>query len=53
MKCQQEMVNQRNEYYAQMTDNLMRSVENDMNRAETPGQPIQRTFKTTVSSDGN
>ena len=48
-----EMVKQRNEYYANMTDNLMRSVENDMNRAETPGQPIQRTFKSTVSSDGN
>jgi hypothetical protein len=48
-----EMVKQRNEYYANMTDNLMRSVENDMNRAETPGQPIQRTFKSTVSSEGN
>ena len=48
-----KMVKQRNEYYANMTDNLMRSVENDMNRAETPGQPIQRSFKTRVSSDGN
>ena len=47
------MVKQRNEYYAQMTENLMTSVEQDMNRAETPGQPIQRTFKSTVSSDGN
>ena len=47
------MVKQRNEYYAQMTENLMTSVEQDMNRAETPGQPIQRTFKSTVSSDVN
>jgi len=37
----EEMVNQRNDYYAQMTNNLMQSVEQDMNRAETPGQPIQ------------
>ena len=48
-----EMVNQRNEYYANMTDNLMTSVEQDMNRAETPGQPISRSFKSKVSSDGN
>ena len=48
-----EMVNQRNEYYANMTDNLMTSVEQDMNRAETPGQPITRSFKSRVSSDGN
>jgi hypothetical protein len=49
----EEMVNQRNDYYAQMTNNLMQSVEQDMNRAETPGQPIQRSFKSRVSSDGN
>ena len=49
----QEMLNQRNDYYAQMTENLMRSVENDMNKVESPGQPIQRTFKTTVSSEGS
>jgi hypothetical protein len=48
-----EMVNQRNEYYANMTDNLMTSVEQDMNRAETPGQPITRSFKSRVSSEGN
>jgi len=49
----QEMLNQRNDYYAQMTENLMRSVENDMNKVESPGQPISRTFKTTVSSEGS
>ena len=49
----QEMLDQRNDYYAQMTENLMRSVENDMNKVEKPGQPIQRTFKTTVSSEGS
>ena len=49
----QEMVNQRNDYYAQMTNNLMTSVEQDMNRAESPGSPIQRTFKSRVSSDGS
>jgi hypothetical protein len=49
----QEMLDQRNDYYAQMTENLMRSVENDMNKVESPGQPIQRTFKTTVSSEGS
>lgn len=48
-----QMVKQRTEYYAQMTENLMRSVQEDMNRAETPGQPIQRTFKSTVSSEGS
>ena len=49
----QEMLDQRNDYYAQMTENLMRSVENDMNKVESPGQPIQRTFKTTVSTEGS
>ena len=49
----QEMLDQRNDYYAQMSENLMRSVENDMNKVESPGQPIQRTFKTTVSSEGS
>jgi hypothetical protein len=49
----QEMVNQRNDYYAQMTNNLMTSVEQDMNRAESPGSPIARTFKSRVSSDGS
>jgi len=49
----QEMLDQRNDYYAQMTENLMRSVENDMNKVESPGQPISRTFKTTVSSEGS
>jgi len=49
----QEMVNQRNDYYAQMTNNLMTSVEQDMNKAEAPGSPIQRTFKTKVSSAGS
>ena len=49
----QEMLDQRNDYDAQMTENLMRSVENDMNKVESPGQPIQRTFKTTVSSEGS
>ena len=49
----QEMVNQRNDYYAQMTNNLMTSVEQDMNRAESPGSPISRTFKSRVSSEGS
>ena len=49
----QEMVNQRNDYYAKMTNNLMTSVEQDMNRAESPGSPIARTFKSRVSSDGS
>jgi len=49
----QEMVNQRNDYYAQMTNNLMTSVEQDMNRAESPGSPIARTFKSRYSSDGS
>jgi hypothetical protein len=48
----EEMVNERNEYYAQMTDNLMRSVEQDIHRAESPGNPIQKTFKSEVTRGG-
>jgi hypothetical protein len=31
----EELVNERNEYYARMTENLMRSVEQDIHRAES------------------
>ena len=48
----EEMVNQRNEYYAQMTENLMRSVELDMHRVEQPGNPITKSFKTEVTRGG-
>jgi hypothetical protein len=48
----EEMVNQRNEYYAQMTENLMRSVEMDMHRVEQPGNPITKSFKTEVTRGG-
>jgi len=48
----EEMVNQRNEYYAQMTENLMRSVEQDIHKVEQPGNPISKTFKTSVTRGG-
>jgi len=48
----EEMVNQRNEYYAQMTENLMRSVEQDIHKVEQPGNPISKTFKTEVTRGG-
>lgn len=48
----EEMVNQRNEYYAQMTENLMRSVEQDIHRVEQPGNPISKTFKSSVTRGG-
>jgi len=48
----EEMVNERNEYYAKMTENLMRSVEQDIHRAESPGNPIQKTFKSEVTRGG-
>ena len=48
----EEMVNQRNEYYAQMTENLMRSVEMDMHRVEQPRNPITKSFKTEVTRGG-
>ena len=46
------MVTQRNEYYAKMTENLMSSVQQDMNRVESPGQPIQRSYKSSVTRGG-
>jgi len=48
----EEMVNQRNEYYARMTENLMSSVAQDINRVESPGQPIQRSYKSSVTRGG-
>ena len=48
----EEMVNQRNEYYAKMTESLMTSVAQDMNRVESPGQPIQRSYKSSVTRGG-
>jgi hypothetical protein len=48
----EQMVSERNEYYARMTENLMRSVEQDIHRAESPGNPIQKTFKSEVTRGG-
>ena len=48
----EEMVNERNDYYAKMTENLMRSVEQDMHKVEQPGNPIQKSFKTEVTRGG-
>jgi len=48
----EEMVNERNLYYARMTENLMRSVEQDMHRVEQPGNPIQKSFKSEVTRGG-
>ena len=48
----EEMVNERNLYYARMTENLMRSVEQDMHRVEQPGNPIQKSFKSSVTRGG-
>ena len=48
----EEMVNERNMYYARMTENLMRSVEQDIHKVEQPGNPIQKSFKTDVTRGG-
>jgi len=48
----EEMVNERNDYYAKMTENLMRSVEQDIHKVEQPGNPIQKSFKTSVTRGG-
>ena len=48
----EEMVNERNLYYAQMTENLMRSVQADIHNVEQPGNPITKTFKTEVTRGG-
>ena len=48
----EELVNERNEYYARMTENLMRSVEQDIHKVEKPGNPISKTFKTEVTRGG-
>ena len=48
----EEMVNERNMYYARMTENLMRSVEQDIHKVEQPGNPIQKSFKTSVTRGG-
>jgi hypothetical protein len=48
----QELWNERNAYYAKMTDNLMRSVQQDIHKVEQPGQPISQSFKTSVTRGG-
>ena len=35
-----------------MTESLMTSVAQDMNRVESPGQPIQRSYKSSVTRGG-
>jgi len=35
-----------------MTENLMRSVEQDIHKVEQPGNPIQKSFKTSVTRGG-
>jgi len=48
----EEMVNERNMYYARMTENLMRSVEQDIHKVEQPGNPISKSFKSEVTRGG-
>lgn len=48
----EEMVTERNMYYAKMTENLMRSVEQDIHKVEQAGNPISKTFKTEVTRGG-
>jgi len=48
----EQMVTERNEYYAKMTENLMRSVEQDIHKVEQPGQPISKSFKSEVTRGG-
>ena len=48
----EEMVNERNMYYARMTENLMRSVEQDIHKVERPGNPISKSFKSEVTRGG-
>jgi hypothetical protein len=48
----EHLVNERNEYYAKMTENLMRSVEMDIHKVERAGNPISRSYKTEVTRGG-
>tara|TARA_R110000824_G_scaffold55358_4_gene152594 strand:+ start:6452 stop:6919 length:468 start_codon:yes stop_codon:yes gene_type:complete len=48
----EEMVNQRNAYYQSKTDAQMESVKSDLHRAESPGNPIHRDHKTSVTRGG-
>jgi len=49
----EEMVSERNEYYANKTRNQELAVEHDLHRSEQPGNPIQRDHrsKTTVGGE--
>lgn len=48
-KIDNKIVEQRRQYYKNMTDNQMRAVENDLMREENPAMPITRELKTRVT----
>jgi len=48
----EEMVAQRNEYYANKTRNQELAVSNDLHRVEQPGNPIQREHRSKTTYDG-
>ncbi len=47
-----ELWNERNAYDGKMTDNLRRSVQQDIHKVEQPGQPIAQSCKTSVTRGG-
>ena len=44
-----KILEQRRNYYKNMTDNQMRAIENDLMREENPAMPITRELKTRVT----
>ena len=51
-KIAKEIADQRNEYFANQTNNQMRAVENDLMREENPAMPISREMKSRVTFGG-
>ena len=51
-KIAKEIADQRNEYFADQTNNQMRAVENDLMREENPAMPISREMKSRVTFGG-
>ena len=47
-----EMKKQRDDYYHGRTKNLERSVAQDLHKVEKPGNPIEKTYKTEVTTGG-
>ena len=53
MRCQLEIKESRDEYFAKMTNDQQKSVDNDLMREEHPSMPISQERQSRVEFGGN